>query len=217
VELFTDPDEEDASYVGAWLDAVRTPAPAAVAADNFLDVAHFPFVHAGTFGAAAEKVVPRYQVSTEPYGCRSMQEQWFDNPEDPGVAAGIRSSRQRRRATYVYRAPFQLMLRLSELDAGAVKTILFFAQPETMTSTRLYTKMLLHGIGGIGRPSADLVAREVAFETSVLAEDLALHETMRLPGLPLALRDEMHVRADLLGVALRRTLADFVARATTVG
>jgi hypothetical protein len=77
--------------------------------------------------------------------------------------------------------------------------------------------MLLHGIGGIARPSPDLVAREVAFETSVLAEDLALHETMRLPGLPLALRDEMHVRADLLGVALRRTLADFVARAATVG
>jgi phenylpropionate dioxygenase-like ring-hydroxylating dioxygenase large terminal subunit len=213
VELFTEPDEEDAAYVGAWLAPVRTPAPAGVAADNFLDVAHFPFVHAATFGAEEEKVVAPYEVSTDPLGCRSVQDQWFDNPEDPGVAAGIRPLRQRRQATYVYRAPFQLMLRLAELDADAVKTILFFVQPETLASTRIYTKLLLHGIGGVSDPGPDLVARELAFEEMVLAEDLALQRSWRLAGLPLRMRDEMHVRADLLGVTLRRTLVDFVAQA----
>jgi hypothetical protein len=141
-----------------------------------------------------------------------VQEQWFDNPADPGVLAGLRPLRQRRRATYVYRAPFQLLLRLEELDAGAVKTILFFAQPETPTSTRIYTKMLLHGIGGVPDPGPDAVAREVAFEEAVLAEDLALQRAMRLPGLPLTMRDELHVRADLLGVTLRRTLVGFLGR-----
>jgi phenylpropionate dioxygenase-like ring-hydroxylating dioxygenase large terminal subunit len=212
VDLFTDPDTEDATFVGAWLPAVRTPACAGVVADNFLDVAHFPFVHAGTFGAAEEKIVEKYEVTTEPWGCRSVQEQWFDNPEDPGVIAGDRPLRQRRRATYVYRAPFQLMLRLEELDAGAVKTILFFSQPERLTSTRIYTKMLLHGIGGEIDPGPDLVAKEVAFEEAVLAEDLDLQRKMRLTGLPLAMRDELHVRADLLGVTLRRTLASFTKR-----
>jgi phenylpropionate dioxygenase-like ring-hydroxylating dioxygenase large terminal subunit len=209
-DLFTDPDAEDAGYVGAWLPPARTPAPAGFVADNFLDVAHFPFVHAGTFGAGEEKAVPPYEVSTEPSGCRSVQEQWFDNPEDPGVAAGVRPVRQRRRATYVYRAPFQLMLRLEELDAGAVKTILFFAQPEALDSTRIYTKLLLHGIGGVPRPAPDVVAREVAFEEAVLAEDLALQRHVRLPGLPVRTRDELHVRADLLGVTLRRLLAAYV-------
>jgi phenylpropionate dioxygenase-like ring-hydroxylating dioxygenase large terminal subunit len=213
VELFGDPDEEDAGYVGAWLPPVRTPAPAGAVADNFLDVAHFPFVHAGTFGAGEEKVVPGYEVTIEPDGCRSVQEQWFDNPEDPGVAAGLRPLRQRRRATYVYRAPFQLMLRLEELDAGAVKTILFFVQPEHLTSSRIYTKMLLHGIGGVARPGPDVVAREVAFEEAVLAEDLALQRRMRLTGLPLRPRDELHVKADRLGVALRTELRRFLARA----
>ena len=210
--LFADPDAEDAAYVGAWLPPARTPAPAGVVADNFLDVAHFPFVHAGTFGAAEQKVVEKYTVTTEPYGCRSVQDQWFDNPEDPAVATGERPLRQRRRATYVYRAPFQLLLRLAELDAGAVKTILFFAQPESLTSTRIYTKMLLHGIGGVADPPPAVVAREVAFEEAVLAEDLALQAAMRLTGLPLVLRDELHVRADLLGVTLRRVLSDFVGR-----
>jgi phenylpropionate dioxygenase-like ring-hydroxylating dioxygenase large terminal subunit len=212
VDLFPDADADDAAYVGAWLPPARTPVAAGVVADNFLDVAHFPFVHAGTFGAAEEKVVQRYDVTAEPWGCRSVQEQWFDNPEDPGVLSGERSRRQRRRATYVYRAPFQLLLRLEELDAGAVKTILFFAQPETRTSTRIYTKMLLHGIGGVADPGPDVVAREVAFEEAVLAEDLELQRRMRLPGLPLTVRDELHVRADLLGVSLRRILAEFVGR-----
>jgi phenylpropionate dioxygenase-like ring-hydroxylating dioxygenase large terminal subunit len=209
VELFDDPDHDDAEYVGAWLPPARSPASAGIVADNFLDVAHFPFVHAKTFGAAEEKIVERYEVTDEPWGCRSVQDQWFDNPADPGVAAGLRPVRQRRRATYVYRAPFQLMLRLEELDAGAVKTILFFAQPESLTSTRIYTKMLFHGIGGVADPPPDVIRSEVAFEEAVLEEDLELQRTLRLPGLPLRLRDELHVRADLLGVHLRRVLTRF--------
>jgi phenylpropionate dioxygenase-like ring-hydroxylating dioxygenase large terminal subunit len=212
VDLFDDPDAEDEAYVGAWLPPVRTPASAGAVADNFLDVAHFPFVHAATFGAGEEKEVPAYRVDLEPDGFRSVQEQWFDNPEDPGVRAGLRPVRQRRRATYIYRAPFQLMLRLEELDAGAVKTILFFSQPEHLTSTRIYTKMLLYGIGGVDRPGPETVAREVAFEEAVLGEDLVLQAAMTLPGLPLDPPDELHVRADRLGVALRRALDSFLRR-----
>src|SRR5882724_1888374 len=85
-DLFTDPDEDDRRYVGAWLPPVRTPASAGVVADNFLDTAHCPFAHAKTFGAAEETGVERYEVTAEEFGCRSVQEQWFGNPEDPGVA-----------------------------------------------------------------------------------------------------------------------------------
>ena len=176
-------------------------------------MAHFPFVHVGTFGKDADRVVEPAEVRPEPDGFRSAQEQWFDNPEDPGVLAGLRPVRQRRRATYVYRAPFQLLLRLEELDAGSVKTLLFFAQPETATSTRIYTTMLVRGIGGQERPGPEPVAREVAFEEAVLAEDLALQDVVTTTGLPLEMRTELHVRADRLGVALRRELTRFVDRA----
>jgi phenylpropionate dioxygenase-like ring-hydroxylating dioxygenase large terminal subunit len=209
VDLFEEPDAEDRDFVGAWLPPSLTNASAAFVADNFLDVAHFPFVHAGTFGAGEETVVPPYEITEDGREVRSVQVQWFDNPEDPGVIQGLRPVRQRRRATYVYRVPFQLLLRLEELDADAVKTILFFAQPQTLTGTRVYTKMLLKGIGGVERPGPDVVAAEVAFEEAVLAEDLALHAKTRLPGLPLVPRDELHVRADRLGVALRRQLRTF--------
>jgi phenylpropionate dioxygenase-like ring-hydroxylating dioxygenase large terminal subunit len=207
------PETADPRFTTAWLPPARSAAPAGPLADNFLDVAHFPFVHAATFGAADEKEVPGYDVTPEPGGFSSVQEQWFDNPEDPAVATGGRPLRQRRRATYRYRAPFQLLLRLEELDTGAVKTILFLLQPEDADSTRIYTCMLLHGIGGAEVVPPAVVAAEVAFEEAVLAEDLAQQAGMASTGLPLLLRDELHVRADRLGVALRRALADLAASA----
>ena len=208
-ELFDAADDADPAFAGAWLIPARSESCAGVLADNFLDVAHFPFVHAGTFGSAEDPYVPPIQVVPAADGFSTVQEQWFDNPEDPGVIAGVRPVRQRRRATYVYRAPFQLLLRLEELDAGAIKTILFFLQPEDLRSTRIYTKMLLHGIGGVPVPGPDVVANEVAFEVAVLAEDLALQRAMTVTGLPLRMRDELHVRADRSGVALRRILRRF--------
>ena len=54
------------------------------------------------------------------------------------------------------------------------------------------------------------MAREVAFEEAVLAEDLLLQDAVTIPGLPLDLRTEMHVKADRLGVALRRALTAFL-------
>ena len=206
VALFDAPDDDDPGFARGWLVPERSASPAGVLADNFLDVAHFPFVHAGTFGAAEEPYVPPFDVRVEGDELTSVQEQWFDNPEDPGVIAGLRPVRQRRRATYVYRAPFQLLLRLEELDAGAVKTILFFLQPEDLRSTRIYTKMLLHNIGGVAVPGPEVVAREVAFEVAVLGEDLALQAAMSVTGLPLRMRDELHVRSDRSGIALRRIL-----------
>jgi phenylpropionate dioxygenase-like ring-hydroxylating dioxygenase large terminal subunit len=207
------PEDGDRAFVAGWLPPERSTGPAGPLADNFLDVAHFPFVHAATFGAADEKVVPAYDVAHEPGGFTSIQEQWCDNPQDPAVAAGTRPLRQRRRATYVYRAPFQLRLRLEFLESGAVTTILFLLQPEDADSTRIYCCLLLHAGPGRPLPSPEVVAQEVEFEQRVLAEDLDLQAEMLSTGLPLVMRDELHVRADRLGVALRRSLIDFTRAA----
>lgn len=205
------PEDGDRSFVAGWLPPERSTGPAGPLADNFLDVAHFPFVHRATFGAEDEKVVAAYDVEHEDGGFTSVQEQWCDNPQDPAVATGERPLRQRRRATYVYRAPFQLRLRLEFLESGAVTTILFLLQPEDADSTRIYTCLLLCAGPGQPLPSPETVAEEVAFEQRILGEDLDLQAEMLSAGLPLVMRDELHVRADRLGVALRRALLDFAA------
>ena len=43
----------------------------------------------------------------------------------------------------------------------------------------------------------------------VLEEDLRLHAGFAATGLPLDPRDELHLRSDRMGVALRRALFDF--------
>jgi phenylpropionate dioxygenase-like ring-hydroxylating dioxygenase large terminal subunit len=197
------PETTDPRFTAAWLLPARSVSPAGPLADAFLDVAHVPHLHAATLGATEETEVPAYEVTTEPGGFRGVQEQWSD---DPGAERAVR-----RRATYLYRAPFQLLLRLEDLDSGAVKTILFLLQPEDADSTRVYTCLLLSGTGGTATAPADLVAAEVALEQAVLAEDLAHHATMHSAGLPLVLRAELHVPADRLGVALRQALADLAA------
>lgn len=114
-------------------------------------------------------------VSDERFGCRGVLEH-----------EGLR-------ATYAHRAPFQLLLRVEEL--GVTRTVLLFTQPETSTSTRVYAK-LIHG--GTRKPSPEQLAREVAFEAGVLAEDL---------------RDPAPATGTKLAAALRRALTDFLGAA----
>jgi hypothetical protein len=129
------------------------------------------------------------------------------------VATGERPVRQRRRATYVYRAPFQLLLRVESLDSGAVTVVQSLLQPEDQDSTRVYTRLLLSAGPGRPLPTPAEVERAVALRRQVLDEDLALAAHLAGQGLPLAVRDELHVRADRLGLALRRALWDVVLAA----
>jgi hypothetical protein len=153
--------------------------------------------------------VPVYDVVPEPGGFRSTQEQWCENATDPEVARGGRPLRQRRRATYVYRAPFQFRVSLEYLDTGATTTILFLLQPEDADSTRIYTCLFMSAGHGQPLPLPAVVAEEVAFHRLVLEEDLGLMGVLASAGLPLDVREELHVPADRLGVALRRALCDF--------
>lgn len=205
------PEADAAGFDSAWLDVTRTSANAGLLADNFLDTAHFPFVHTATIGAGQDPLVGPYPVTADGDGFRVRMEQDVANPEDPGVAAGLRPLVQRRNTTYTYRPPFMLRLRLEYPDAGLTSVILFCLQPESAAATRVYTRLLRDDLGG----DPARIAAAAAFEQKILAEDLALQETFRLPGLPLRPDDEVSIRADAAGVALRRVLSAFLHRAAT--
>ncbi|KQS71862.1 Rieske 2Fe-2S domain-containing protein [Modestobacter sp. Leaf380] len=179
---------EDARSRSAWLPPVRTSAPAAPLLDVLLDAAHAPFAH----GAGAREVAVA-EVRVEHGG--------FSGVRDDGVD----------RCTVVLRPPFQLLVRRVAPD-GATTTLLVLLTPEDADSTRVWTRVLL---GGPQRPTRTAVATEAARQQTLLAEDLALLELSGSPGLPLTPRDELHVPADRLGVALRRALGDFVVAART--
>jgi hypothetical protein len=204
------PEDGDRRFVSTWLPPVRSPGPAGPLADTFFDVAHAPFVHSRIGGPPEAAEVPPVAVVPEDGGFRAELQRAYETPHHPD---GVDGAPVRRRATYTYRVPFQLRLRLDSPDSGAVTTILCLLQPEDADSTRVYTRMLMSAGPGERLPGPDLLAREVAIQRAVLAEDLALQARLPDAGLPLSTRDELHVRADRPGVALRQALCDFVRAA----
>lgn len=205
------PEAHDRSFVAGWLPPLRSPGPAGPLADTFLDATHGPFVHPSTL-AALPGTGP-YELIREPGGFRSVQEQEVDNPVDPAVATGERPLRQRRRTTYVHRAPFQLRLRQEFLDSGATTTLLYLLQPEDADSTRIYVRLMLAAGPGQRLPAPGTVTEQVALQQQVLEEDVRSQAALQLPGLPLDPRAEVHVPADARGVALRYALCDFTSLA----
>ena len=170
--------------------------------DNFLDVAHFPFVHAATFGVEGSDVVDDYVIEHTEFGFVAVTEHEFANHEDPGVKSGIRPLRQRRRMTYTYTPPYTTTLRLDYLDANGTNLIVFSVQPERDGSSRVYTTLLRNDV------PPEAMADAVAFEQRVLDEDLAIK---RREGtlMPLDLTIEVHTKADRLTIELRRCLTRF--------
>ncbi|MGH9047802.1 MAG: aromatic ring-hydroxylating oxygenase subunit alpha, partial [Acidimicrobiales bacterium] len=190
---------------------IRARASVALLADNFLDTAHFPFVHRATFGADEAAEVPRFAVERNGWSFTARQEHPFANWEDRGVAAGIRPLVQLRRLTYRLDAPFHLQLRIDFVEAGGTNVIGFFLQPETDESCRIYTTLWRNDLGG----DADAMAAAVKFEVEVLEEDLRIQEAYDDLAIPLDPTMELHTRADRSTLELRRLLGSLVTASDT--
>ena len=204
--------DADPRFVRGDLEAITTRANAGLLADNFLDMAHFAFVHTGTFGAGEATVVGDYSVERDGYSFCAVYEHDFANREDPGVAHGLRPLIQRRRLTYRYVAPYHLELALDFLDAGGTNVIGFFLVPVDDETVTIYSSLWRDDLGG----SPDRLRDAVAFEVAVVNEDLALQSRYADLALPLDLRAEVHVKADKTTVELRRILRDLLDDASSI-
>jgi phenylpropionate dioxygenase-like ring-hydroxylating dioxygenase large terminal subunit len=180
---------------------------AGLLADNFLDMAHFPFVHAATFGAEQAREVPRFSVTREGFSFIATYEHAFANREDPGVEAGLRPLVQQRRLTYRYTAPFHLELAIEFLDAGGSNVIGFFITPVDDETVRIYSTLWRDDLGG----SHERMGEAIDFEVAVVEEDLRLQSRYDILELPLDVTAEIHTRADRSTLELRRVLADLVS------
>jgi vanillate O-demethylase monooxygenase subunit len=201
------PEAEDATFMEGLLPTLRARGSAGLLADNFLDIAHFPFVHGGTFGTDEATEVAPLAVARDDWSFTVAYEHPFAHREDPGVAAGLRPLVQTRRLTYWLNAPFHLRLRIDFVDAGGSNVIGFFIQPETDETCRLFTTLWRDDLDG----DEARMAEAVAFELEVLQEDLRIQEAYHALVLPLSPTAEVHTRADRATLELRRVLGDLVA------
>ena len=209
------PIDDDTDFQCGDLAIADAPAGAGLLVDNFLDVAHFPFVHAATIGTEEAEQVGDLVID-RPAGNLAMTvgvEHPFPNHEDPGVAAGVRDLIQNRRLTYHVVAPFSAWLKIEYLEAGGTNVVTFFVQPVDADRCRIYTSVVRNDLDG----DEARLAEAVAFEQKILDEDLVIQGAFVQREIPLDLTAEVHTKADRMTVEYRRMLADLVAAANEAG
>ena len=198
---------ENPSLRQVWLPAVDINAGAGQFIDNFLDFGHFPFVHAGTFGAGEDSHINDYSAERDEsgWGFTVNYEHSIANNEDPLVATGEHPLVQPRIMRYEFHAPFSCVLHLETPLTGMSNSIVTFCQPMTLTTTRLFSVMLRNDC------DTDEAAQEaIDYEMAIFAEDLKVVEYLYDKAIPLE-RGQVHTRADRNTVEFRRIMQRFLA------
>ena len=183
----------------------RTSAPRMT--DNFLDIAHFPFVHAGSFGRAQETRVPKVELEAlddEFFGYRYEVDA---NNSDAGVvASGQAAEVVHRRMTTGFQLPFTVRSTI-EYDSGLQHVLLLLTTPvDDVTS--LFTFVVWRN------DDFDVSAEEIIrFDLGIGAEDKLMLE--KIPGpMPLVRTSLVSVQADRCSVEWRRRLAMLLSDGT---
>lgn len=164
--------------------------------ENFNDIAHFPFVHLGSFGAGDEAVFPRYKVAETDYGLSfSIPYVEGGNRFPDGVEAA------RREVTYGYQLtfPFSTLLIVDPAESNFVH---YFADTVCPVSAR-ETKIFQQLTDTTGDPDADYWIKD---SLVINDEDKPLVEGQRPEELPLDLSLEQHIPADRFSLTYRRLL-----------
>ncbi len=170
--------------------AFRASAPRVV--ENFLDVAHFPFVHAGFLGDPAYPEIPDYEVEVEDGRIIARDIRVYQpNPDGTGVGRYVRY-------TYEVLGPLAAYFRKQDED-GQVFAIFMAVTPRSeLESSGWFYVAMNYG---------DLSDEEIrAFQDQVAAQDIPIVESQRPERLPLDLQAELHLKSDRVAIAYRSLL-----------
>jgi phenylpropionate dioxygenase-like ring-hydroxylating dioxygenase large terminal subunit len=173
---------------------VATSAPRIV--ENFLDLAHFGFVHDGGLGERAHAEVPPYEVSVGPDGVRATGCQAWQPRSNRLSGAG-------QWVAYDYAVPAPYSAVLSKAPAqqdGYRESIALFVCPVEPERSRVWFRM---AIADFDSSDADLRA----FQHAIFMQDRPILESQTPQRLPLA-GVEAHSAADRSSAAYRRWLGD---------
>jgi len=173
--------------------SIQASAPRVI--ENFLDAAHFPFVHAGTLGDPDHPEMTDYQVDVGPEGIVAEDVIVFQ-PDPYGTSQGDDVS-------YTYRVFRPLTAYLAkETKVGTRLSILFPITPNDELESTAWFYMAMS-------EEEDLSDQEVEdFHSAILAQDVPILESQRPELLPLDLQAELHLRSDRTAIAYRRWLRE---------
>jgi phenylpropionate dioxygenase-like ring-hydroxylating dioxygenase large terminal subunit len=162
--------------------------------ENFLDVGHFPFVHAGILGDANYPEIADYTATITPAGVLADGVQVYQ-PDPYGTGRG-----DWVRYRYEVLRPLTARFR-KESDAQGFAIILFVT-PHDATQSSAWMWMAMNY--GHDLLEADLVA----YQDRIFAQDRPIVESQRPELLPLDLQAELHLRSDRAAIAYRQWLRE---------
>ncbi|HEY1765644.1 MAG TPA: aromatic ring-hydroxylating dioxygenase subunit alpha [Opitutaceae bacterium] len=171
-------------------------AAAARQVENFNDVAHLSWVHAGTFGNRNEPRIDDYVVREE----KSLLEFSLTYPQvDRDTFEKREPTIAQMRYVYTLNLPFATRLGIHSPD-GRVLDIYDIATPETARRSRI------HMVLSRNYDQSDAPGLAIDYQTHVNQEDIPVVEDQYPEDLPLDLRQEVHIAADRMSIAYRKRL-----------
>lgn len=196
-DLFAIPEADEPGRRLVDVGSVRVKCSPLRAVENFLDIAHFPFVHTDILGAEPHTEVERYDVKIH----EDVDEIWatkvkFFQPQAAKSAGGGIIT------DYKYRvaAPTTAVLyKTSPPRPGEWDVITLFVQPLTEELCEVWPWMALYDDDA---EMADLVS----FQQMIFMQDRSILENQIPRKLPLDPGLEAPTQADLTSVAYRRWL-----------
>jgi vanillate O-demethylase monooxygenase subunit len=195
------PEAEDPGYRWLGLAPLDWKTSAARQVDNFLDVSHFPFVHAGTFGNSSEPEIPEIPVRVTDYGLAYDFNFNANNPDASPMDGGKNLFWETK---YHLTLPFAVRLweAFPDKEPGSIHVVFNVAAPVSAKRTRAFFFVCRNF-------DFDVPAEEILeWEGRIMGEDQTIVEGQRPEELPLDLTQEYHVQADRMTIAYRRQLAE---------
>lgn len=160
--------------------------------ENFLDVAHFPYVHENILGVRDRPEIADYEVVTDEWGITASDIEVFQpNPDGTGEAKTV---------TYTYKVFRPLVAYFKKEATGPRFAIIMMVTPIEQTHSLMWMWMVMNH--SYEKPEEELRA----FQDEIALQDLPIVESQRPELLPLDLQAELHLRSDKAAIAYRRWL-----------
>ncbi len=193
LDVFPEYDIAGTRHINLAPQRIQSSGPRVV--ENFLDMAHFPFVHTGILGELAHTEVPDYEVIESPDGLEARQCRFWQPAGMPGQAGAL--------IEYLYRVKRPLIATLTKVASGGQSAlhIMIVVSPVSRTESRVW-------LVAVHEDDAIHTDQELHdFNMEILVQDTPIVESQDPKFLPLDMTAELHQRCDRMSVAYRRWLS----------
>ncbi len=171
---------------------VQAKAPRII--ENFLDLAHFAFVHPGLLGDEKRPEIGKYHVSLSAAGVEATDiEVW--QPDGAGTGEGSM-------VHYTYKVSHPLVAYLAKKAGDVELTLMLSTTPVDERETLAWLNMAVRNADFIPDPAL------IEYVDRIFLQDVPIIESQRPEFLPLDLQAELHLSSDRTSIAYRQWLRE---------